>query len=80
MPDLAYRPAPFRGGPAGDPGEQRPQLRLMRDQHVGFLTVYRHGDDLHRVVGVLTDRDIVLSVVAQARPHTERAAEHASSR
>jgi CBS domain-containing protein len=38
--------------------------RLMRDQHVGFLVVYREGDDLRRPVGVLTDRDIVLEVTA----------------
>ncbi|HEY7642738.1 MAG TPA: CBS domain-containing protein [Steroidobacteraceae bacterium] len=37
---------------------------LMRDQHVGFLVVYREGDDLRRPIGVLTDRDIVLKVTA----------------
>ena len=36
----------------------------MRDQHVGFLVVYREGDDLRRPMGVLTDRDIVLEVTA----------------
>ncbi|MBM0103303.1 CBS domain-containing protein [Steroidobacter sp. S1-65] len=41
--------------------------RLMRDQHVGFLTVYQQGDDLRRVVGVLTDRDIVLQLTAANR-------------
>lgn len=41
--------------------------RLMRDQHVGFLAVYRQGDDSHRLVGVLTDRDIVMQVTAANR-------------
>lgn len=41
--------------------------RLMRDQHVGFLSVYRQGDEVHRPVGVLTDRDIVLQVTAAGR-------------
>lgn len=38
--------------------------RLMRDQHVGFLVVHREGDDLRRPIGVLTDRDIVVAVIA----------------
>ena len=41
--------------------------RLMRDQHVGFLAVYRQADDSHRLVGVLTDRDIVMQVTAANR-------------
>lgn len=41
--------------------------RTMRDQHVGFLSVYRHGDEIHRPIGVLTDRDIVLQVTAAGR-------------
>ncbi len=36
----------------------------MREQHVGFLVVYRDGDDHRRPIGVLTDRDIVLQVTA----------------
>lgn len=36
----------------------------MREQHVGFLVVYRAGDDHRRPIGVLTDRDIVLQVTA----------------
>ena len=39
--------------------------RLMRDQHVGFLVVYKSGDELHRPIGVLTDRDIVIEVVGK---------------
>jgi CBS domain-containing protein len=37
---------------------------VMRDQHVGFLAVYKQGDELRRPIGVLTDRDIVLQVTA----------------
>ncbi|HKE96533.1 MAG TPA: CBS domain-containing protein [Povalibacter sp.] len=44
---------------------------LMREQHVGFLAVFREGDTLRRPVGVLTDRDIVLEVTARkVDPHT----------
>lgn len=39
--------------------------RLMRDEHVGFLAVFNEGDDLHKPVGVITDRDIVLMVNAR---------------
>jgi CBS domain-containing protein len=38
---------------------------LMRLHHVGFLIVYQLGDDLRRPVGVLTDRDIVIEVIAK---------------
>lgn len=38
---------------------------LMRQHHIGFLIVYRLGDDLRRPIGVLTDRDIVVEVLAQ---------------
>ena len=38
--------------------------QLMRNEHVGFLIVYR-GDELQRPVGVLTDRDLVLAVMAR---------------
>jgi CBS domain-containing protein len=41
--------------------------RMMRDQHVGLLAVHRNGDDIRRVVGVLTDRDIVMQVSASGR-------------
>lgn len=39
--------------------------RLMREAHVGFLVVYEQNDELRRPVGVLTDRDIVLQIVAR---------------
>jgi len=41
--------------------------RVMREQHVGYLVVVAQGGDPHRKrpVGVLTDRDIVVTVVAR---------------
>ncbi|WP_129781986.1 CBS domain-containing protein [Peristeroidobacter soli] len=39
--------------------------RLMREHHVGFLIVHRLGDDTRRPIGVLTDRDLVVEVMAQ---------------
>jgi len=45
--------------------------KLMRAEHVGFLIVYREGDELQRPVGVLTDRDLVLGVMARdVDPHS----------
>lgn len=38
---------------------------LMRVHHVGFLVVYRSGDEIRRPIGVLTDRDIVIEVIAK---------------
>ena len=44
--------------------------RMMRDEHVGFLIVYAQGDDIRKPIGVLTDRDIVLEIVAkEVDPH-----------
>jgi CBS domain-containing protein len=44
--------------------------RLMRMQHVGFLIVHREGDVLRKPVGVLTDRDLVVGVMARdVDPH-----------
>lgn len=37
----------------------------MRTHHVGFLIVHRAGDELRRPIGVLTDRDIVVEVIAK---------------
>lgn len=39
--------------------------KLMRQEHVGFLVVYKAGDELRKPVGVLTDRDLVLAVMAR---------------
>ena len=45
--------------------------KLMREEHVGFLIVYREGDALQKPVGVLTDRDLVLGVMARdVDPHS----------
>jgi CBS domain-containing protein len=38
--------------------------RLMRENHVGCLVVVDEAEGLRRVVGVLTDRDIVTAVLA----------------
>jgi CBS domain-containing protein len=44
--------------------------RLMREEHVGFVIVYRDGDELQKPIGVLTDRDLVLAVMARdVDPH-----------
>ncbi len=43
----------------------RDAARKMRDANVGFMPVL---DDSEEVVGVLTDRDVVLRVVAEALP------------
>jgi CBS domain-containing protein len=37
----------------------------MREAHVGFLVVHSPDDALRRPVGVLTDRDIVLQIIAR---------------
>jgi CBS domain-containing protein len=39
--------------------------KLMRKLHVGFLIAHREGDALQKPVGVLTDRDLVLGVMAR---------------
>jgi len=39
--------------------------QVMRDKHVGFLIVYRDGDPLRHPIGVLTDRDLVVGVMAR---------------
>lgn len=39
--------------------------RLMREQHVGCLVAVRETEDGRQVLGVLTDRDIVTTVMAR---------------
>ena len=46
--------------------------RLMRDHDVGFIPVCQSDGS---VVGVLTDRDLVLRVLADGRPNSTRAEE-----
>ena len=56
--------------PAADIGAA---ARVMREKHVGFLVVTEPGREpgRERVVGVLTDRDIVVAVVArEAEPRS----------
>jgi CBS-domain-containing membrane protein len=45
---------------------------LMRDGGLGFLPVC---DSSHRVLGTVTDRDLAIRVLAEARPATTRVAE-----
>ncbi|HEU4602447.1 MAG TPA: CBS domain-containing protein [Steroidobacteraceae bacterium] len=45
--------------------------KLMRAEHIGFVIVYREGDEQRRPIGVVTDRDIVLEVLAKdVNPHS----------
>jgi len=47
---------------------------LMRDRNVGSVVVCEHG----RPIGVITDRDLALAVVADGVDAAERAGRHAS--
>lgn len=44
----------------------RRAAELMRKYHVGYLVVTEYGDEHKVPVGVITDRDIVVEVVAKA--------------
>jgi CBS domain-containing protein len=44
----------------------RQAARLMRDHHVGALVVVEATDGGRRPIGIVTDRDIVVAVVAAA--------------
>jgi CBS domain-containing protein len=54
---------------------------LMRDRHVGALVVVDNKDGVARPVGILTDRDIVVAVIAVpgARPEGIRVADAMST-
>lgn len=41
--------------------------RLMREQHTGSLIVIDNADEEREPVGIITDRDIVVEVLAQGR-------------
>ncbi len=41
--------------------------RLMRQRHVGDLVVIESADDGQRPIGLVTDRDIVIEVLAEER-------------
>lgn len=45
--------------------------RRMRDHHVGNLVVVQNGSDGDEPVGVLTDRDLVLEVMAHDIEHAD---------
>ena len=42
----------------------RDAARLMRERHVGAIVVLNHGDGKRTPIGIVTDRDIAISVVA----------------
>jgi len=44
----------------------REAARLMRDHHVGALVVVEDNGGVRRPIGIVTDRDIVVEVVAAA--------------
>jgi CBS domain-containing protein len=65
-----------------EPGASlREASALMREQHVGALVVVETRDGVERPVGILTDRDIVVAVVAVpgARPEGIRVADAMST-
>jgi CBS domain-containing protein len=66
----------------GEPGASlREAALLMRNQHVGALVIVEKKDGVVRPVGILTDRDIVVAVVAvpAARPEGIRVADAMST-
>jgi len=61
---------------SADPGTAvREVAELMRERNVGSVVLVRDGAP----VGFLTDRDLALSVLADARDPAERAEDHASA-
>lgn len=46
----------------------REAVRLMKDENVGLIPVVE-SDSSRRLVGVITDRDVAIRVVAEGRPH-----------
>ena len=54
--------------------ELQAAARLMRERHIGYLVVVdENSPDMSRPIGVLTDRDIVVSVLAKGEdPRTLR--------
>jgi len=65
-----------------EPGtDLREAARLMRDHHVGALVVVEGSDGARRPIGIVTDRDIVVEVVATSgvRPENLRVGDVMSS-
>ena len=54
--------------------------RTMREDHVGDVVVTRQGEPGNRPIGILTDRDIVIQVVAEDAPLDSLVAGDAMSR
>ena len=54
--------------------------RTMREDHVGDVVVTRRGEPGNRPIGILTDRDIVIQVVAEDAPLDSLSAGDAMSR
>ncbi|MEJ2174407.1 MAG: CBS domain-containing protein [bacterium] len=50
----------------------REAARLMRDHHVGALVVVDGSDGARRPIGIVTDRDIVVAVVAATEVQPEK--------
>jgi len=50
----------------------REAARLMRDHHVGALVVVDGADGHRRPIGIVTDRDIVVEVVAATEVNPEK--------
>jgi len=50
----------------------REAARLMRDHHVGALVVVEGTDGARRPIGIVTDRDIVVAVVAETGVQPEK--------
>jgi CBS domain-containing protein len=56
-----------------EPGtDLRKAARLMRDHHVGALVVVDGSDGHRRPIGIVTDRDIVVEVVAATEVSPEK--------
>jgi len=56
-----------------EPGtDLRDAARLMRDHHVGALVVVEGEDGHRRPIGIVTDRDIVVEVVAATGVNPEK--------
>jgi CBS domain-containing protein len=65
-----------------DPGASvRDAALQMRNEHVGALVVVERRGGVERPVGILTDRDIVVAVIAvpEARPESIRVADAMST-
>ena len=58
----------------------RKAAELMRNNHVGDVIVVKHKDNKHFPVGILTDRDIVVEILAEGVDTTDITVEDVMSR